>query len=123
MTLSYFDKPKIMISQEHFLQADYLKTSEDAVVAENPTIYLDGFARNKRIVIKNKEGDVVLIIPKNAISQTIRREPTKIDFYTDITPGRQRHYKIGFSTSSKASTWNDLLNKLGELGSDTLRES
>lgn len=98
-----------------FSKAESVKKS-NTELARSPTLFLDGFEGNVTIVVKNDDDDVVLIVPKIAITRTAQRA-TDVDLYTEITRGRQTIYKIDFSTSSRASACNQLTDRLGQLES------
>lgn len=95
-----------------YTTADYLQNSDSNVLAEPANIFLDCFEHNITMVVKNDEGNPVLIFPENAISQIILPDPTKIDLYISINRDPPALYKFGFSTPSQASTLNQLLNEL-----------
>lgn len=91
-----------------------MKNSDDQVLAEQPNLFLDGFEHDITIVIKNATGDSVLIFPKYAIREIIKRNDKQIDLSIVINLEPPVLYKFGFSTPLQASAWNTLLNKLRE---------
>lgn len=96
------------------MRADYLRNSDDTVLAERPKLDFEEGEHGVKIVVKNSEGDPVLIFPKCAVSQKIQHEDdlTKIDLYVtySMNPNRQVLFKFGFPTLSQASSLNELLN-------------